>query len=135
MPQIVSLLVAVLISIVAGPLWAAPNERDALVREVMRLSGLEQQVRAIPQQVLSGFEKDGKKLPPAQYQRLRRSLARTWVSVLVSKRADGDFGRAWLAGSRVRMRMPALTRSWMRRTAVLEETCSAAMLSAETDRR
>jgi hypothetical protein len=63
------------------PISAAAVDREALVKDLIKLSGLEQQIKQIPQQVLIGFEKDGKKLPPAQYQTLRRMLNQSFNPV------------------------------------------------------
>lgn len=59
----------------ALPVSSAAPGKDALTQELMKLSGLERQIRQIPQQILAGFQKDGKKLPPEQYAALRRLLS------------------------------------------------------------
>jgi hypothetical protein len=69
--SLLSCLFAVLLSVQVS---AAPVDRQASLKDLMKMSGLEQQIKQIPHQVLTGFEKDGKKLPPSQYQRLRRLL-------------------------------------------------------------
>lgn len=74
---LLSCLLALLLSI---PVSAAPTDRDTLLKELMKISGLEQQIQQIPQQVLADFEKTGKKLPAAQYQTLRRLLNEAFSS-------------------------------------------------------
>jgi hypothetical protein len=71
MSKVTCLLSALLLFASAA---AAATDREASLKDLMKLSGLEQQIKEIPQQVLTGFDKDGKKLPSSQYQRLRRVL-------------------------------------------------------------
>jgi hypothetical protein len=74
MSKVIQLVSGLMATLLALPLSASAIDRDALIKDLIKLSGLEQQIKQIPQQVLTGFEKDGKKLPPAQYQALRRML-------------------------------------------------------------
>ncbi len=88
---LVSLLIAACLALPAHA--AAPN-KEALAKELMKLSGLEQQIRQIPQQVLAGFDKDGKKLPPQRYTALRRVLSQAYnaqtLEQHVYKRLHGE---------------------------------------------
>jgi hypothetical protein len=72
MSKVVWMLAALLLLSVSAA--DAATDRETSLKELMKLSGLEQQIKDIPQQVLTGFDKDGKKLPSPQYQRLRRVL-------------------------------------------------------------
>jgi hypothetical protein len=72
---LVSLLTVVHLAL---PAFAAAPNKEALAKELMKLSGLEQQIRQIPHQVLAGFDKDGKKLPPQRYTALRRALSNAY---------------------------------------------------------
>jgi len=88
---LVSLLIAACLALPAHA--SAPN-KEALAKELMKLSGLEQQIRQIPQQVLAGFDKDGKKLPPQRYTALRRVLSQAYnaqtLEQHVYKRLHGE---------------------------------------------
>jgi hypothetical protein len=66
------------VAYLALPAHAAAPNKEALAKELMKLSGLEQQIRQIPQQILAGFDKDGKKLPPQRYTALRRVLSQAY---------------------------------------------------------
>ncbi len=72
---LVSLLI---VAYIAFPAHAAAPNKEALAKELMKLSGLEQQIRQIPRQILAGFDKDGKKLPPQRYTALRRVLSQAY---------------------------------------------------------
>ena len=79
MPTITRTLVSLLtVAYLALPAHAAGPNKEALAKELMKLSGLEQQIRQIPQQILAGFDKDGKKLPPQRYTALRRVLSQAY---------------------------------------------------------
>ncbi len=79
MPTITRTLVSLLtVAYLALPAHAAAPNKEALAKELMKLSGLEQQIRQIPQQILAGFDKDGKKLPPQRYTALRRVLSQAY---------------------------------------------------------
>src|SRR5207249_4065670 len=73
MTTITRILVGLLIAAgLALPAHAETPNREALAKELMRLSGMERQLSQIPQQVLAGLDKDGKKLPQQRYRALRR---------------------------------------------------------------
>jgi hypothetical protein len=79
MTTITRTLVSLLtVAYLALPAHAAAPNKEALAKELMKLSGLEQQIRQIPQQILAGFDKDGKKLPPQRYTALRRVLSQAY---------------------------------------------------------
>ncbi len=79
MATITRTLVSLLtVAYLALPAHAAAPNKEALAKELMKLSGLEQQIRQIPQQILAGFDKDGKKLPPQRYTALRRVLSQAY---------------------------------------------------------
>lgn len=71
----ISLLLALLISLSVTPAWTAPPSNDNSIKDLMRLSGLEQQIRQIPSQVVLGFDRQGRTLPMEQHTALRRALA------------------------------------------------------------
>lgn len=73
-----SLVSLLTIACLALPAYAAAPNKDGLAKELMKLSGLEKQIRQIPLQVLAGFDKDGKKLPPQRYTALRRVLSQAY---------------------------------------------------------
>ena len=78
MTTIIRALVSLLIAACLAPAFAAAPNKEALAKELIKLSGLEQQVRQIPLQVLAGFAKDGKKLPPQRYAALRHVLSQAY---------------------------------------------------------
>lgn len=88
---LVSLLIAACLALPAHA--AAPN-KETLAKELMKLSGLDQQIRQIPRQVLAGFDRDGKKLPPQRYAALRRVLSQAYnaqtLEQHVYKRVHGE---------------------------------------------
>ncbi|HET8580706.1 MAG TPA: hypothetical protein VFL31_06885 [Nitrospiraceae bacterium] len=73
-----TLVILLTAACLAFPSYAAAPNKEALTKELMKLSGLEQQIHQIPQQVLAGFDKDGKKLPPQRYAALRRVLSQAY---------------------------------------------------------
>ncbi|MGH7205320.1 MAG: hypothetical protein ACREI2_03815 [Nitrospiraceae bacterium] len=88
---LVSLLIAACLAL---PAHAAASNKETLAKELMKLSGLEQQIRQIPRQVLAGFDRDGKKLPPQRYTALRRVLSNAYnaqtLEQHVYKRVHGE---------------------------------------------
>lgn len=78
--RFVSLLLALLISCSVSPAWTAPSPNDNSIQNLMRLSGLEQQIRQIPSQVVLGFDRQGRKLPVEQHTALRRALTDSFNS-------------------------------------------------------
>lgn len=88
---LVSLLIAACLALPAHA--AAPN-KETLANELIKLSGLEQQIHEIPRQVLAGFDRDGKKLSPQRYAALRRVLSQAYnaqtLEQHVYKRVHGE---------------------------------------------
>lgn len=88
---LVGLLIAACLALPAHA--AAPN-KETLAKELMKLSGLGQQIRQIPRQVLAGFDRDGKKLSPQRYTALRRVLSQAYnaqtLEQHVYKRVHGE---------------------------------------------
>ena len=56
------------------PLFAEPSSNEALTKELMKLSGLEFQLRQSSQQMLDGLNERRKELPTDQHNALRRAL-------------------------------------------------------------
>lgn len=57
---------------------AAPPSTDSLTSEFMQLSGLDYQLQQIPEQVLMGFEQQGRRLPSERRAALRHVIAQAY---------------------------------------------------------
>lgn len=78
------------------PAWAEAENQSLLVRDVMALSGLQHQIQQIPQQVLAGFDQQGRKLPGEQQAALRHALATsfdaTMLDGVIAKNLESSLG-------------------------------------------
>src|SRR5918996_811982 len=63
----VTTAVFLLLSLPARPALADPPAKDALTQQLMKLSGLDVQVRQIPLQVLASFGEQKSRLPAEAY--------------------------------------------------------------------
>lgn len=57
------------------PAWAATDEQNLHVRDLVKLSGLQHEIRQFPQQILAGFDQQRRTLPAEQHAALRQALA------------------------------------------------------------
>jgi hypothetical protein len=72
----------------AFPGSSSAVDQDALIRELMKVSGLEQQIKQIPQHVLTGFEREGGNMPAAQYQAMRRTLKEAFNATVIARQVS-----------------------------------------------
>lgn len=80
-----SLFLTILISLCTVPAWAATDEQKILVRDVIKLSGLQHEIQQLPQQVLAGFDQQGRKLPVEEHTALRQALATSFDAAMLER--------------------------------------------------
>jgi hypothetical protein len=87
--QTVAWLILTLMVLLMGfPHPSTAVDQQALIRELMKVSGFEQQIKQIPQQALTSLERDGRDLPPAQYQALRRTLREAFSATTIARQVS-----------------------------------------------
>lgn len=65
------------------PAWAGTENLQRQVQDIMTLSGLQQQIQQVPQQVLAGFDQQRRKLPVEQQAALRQALATSFDATML----------------------------------------------------
>lgn len=80
---VVHIVLGLILSCWSLPAWAEAENQKLLVRDVMALSGLQQQIQQIPQQVLAGFDQQQRKLPGEQQAALRQALATSFDATML----------------------------------------------------
>lgn len=104
----VGLCVVAFCSLNLVPVWAGPALPESAIKDVMKLSGMEQTLRQIPQQVVAGFDQQSQKIPAPQQAALRRALIESFDAPLMERHVAKELQET------LRPEVTARTLEWLR---------------------
>lgn len=118
------ILQMLLISVFVIPASAVPEDQKVLVREVIKLSGLQHEIQQLPQQVLAGFDQQGRKLPVEQHAALRQALATSFDASIIERQITREL-EATLHPEIIKATLKWLRSDLGRKVTKLEEAASS----------
>lgn len=80
------------------PAWAASDQQKGLVRDLIRLSGLQHEIQQFPQQILAGFDQQGRTLPVEEHAAVRQALASSFEASALERRITQELESSLSSG-------------------------------------
>lgn len=83
--------------------WVEANDQKALVRDLIKVSGLQHEIHQLPLQILAGFDRQKQKLTVEQHAAVRQAFASSfeasWLEQQITQQLESSLSQEVIAGS------------------------------------